>query len=82
MTDEHVRWARLPRLNGLPLKAVVTSDQDKRSIEVLSTLDIHKIKLSDVNLTCPSGLKKVNNITAVVSAQSDSFMKDVVESLK
>ena len=80
MTDEHDRWAKLPHLNGMPLKATLFNQSGAKT-EVLVTLGVRKIKPSDVDFTCPTGFKRVNNLTSVMAAQSDSFLKDVEESL-
>jgi len=81
MNAEHQRGARLPLIDGLVMKATLFNTQKTGSNDLITTVAIRKIKTSQVNLAIPPGLKRVNNITDVISSQAAGFMQDVEESL-
>jgi hypothetical protein len=79
--SEHENCARLPQIDGLPLRATLFNTTKTGSQDLITTLAVRKIKPSQVNLTIPLGLKRVNNVTDVVSSQTASFIQDVQETL-
>lgn len=81
MNAEHERGARLPLIDGMVLRATLFNTLKTGSNDMLTTVAVRKIKPSQVNLTIPPGLKRVNNVTEVISSQTASFMQDVQESL-
>lgn len=81
MNRAHAIEAKLPPLDGLILKANLKSTRSSGSNDLLTTLSVRKIEPSQVVLVVPPGLKRVNNITEVVSSQTASFFQDVQESL-
>jgi hypothetical protein len=78
---EHENCARLPQIDGMPLRATLFNTTKTGSSDLITTLAVRKIKPSQVNLTIPPGLKRVNNVTDVVSSQTSSFIQDVQETL-
>lgn len=73
-------WVRLPNLNGLPVRAVRTNRFGKKTV-VLECLTAKRMPAPADFLKFPSGLKRVSNVAEVCAAK-DSFLNDVLETLK
>jgi hypothetical protein len=80
MYRDHELGGKLPPLDGMPMQASMIGKSGAET-SMLKTLAVRKIKSSDIVLAYPPGLKRVNNLTAVISSQTATFLQDVGDAL-